>query len=77
MAANTSFSGTTDATLEFDRPIGQLNIGVDSGVTFAFSLDGVNFVPVPPGLYSIKIGPTSIVYVSASGGDWGVIGAQA
>jgi len=75
MAANTSFSGTTDATIEFDRPVDHLNIGIEAGVTFSFSLDGTNYVPVSVGFHSIRIGPTSTVYVSADGA-WGLVGVQ-
>ena len=76
MSANTSFSGTTDDTLEFERPVNYLNIGVASGVTFSFSIDGSVYIPVPPGLYGISIGATKMIFVS-SDGSWGINGVQA
>lgn len=75
MASNKSFSGSSDATITFDRAVTHLNIGVETGVTFSFSVDGTNFVPVDAGFHSLKIGSTKTLYIQANG-NWGLIGVQ-
>ncbi len=76
MASNYFASGTADQTVEFERPVGHLNIFVDSGVTFSFSLDTVNYMELPAGFHSFPVGRVSEVRVSASGA-WQLIGIQA
>lgn len=75
MAANTFASGTDSAEIKFDRPIDHINIHVASGVTLSFSLDGTNFVGLPVGFHSFKVGATSRVHISADGA-WQLIGVQ-
>ncbi len=76
MAANTSFSGTSDKTMEFDRPVNYLLVSVASGVTFSLSLDKVVYMTLPTGFYSFSVGPTTEVRVQASGA-WQLTGVQA
>lgn len=78
MAANTFASGTTSgAEVKFDRPINHLNIHVETGVNFSFSLDsGQNYMGLPVGFHSFKVGNVSKVIVAADGA-WQLIGVQA
>ena len=77
MAANTFASGTTDGTVVFDKPVNYLNVYVATGVTFAISLDkGENFMSMPAGFHSFRIGPVLEVQVW-SDGEWEMIGVQA
>lgn len=76
MAANQSFSGSSDDTIEFARPVNYLNISVESGVTFSFSLDGSVYLELPSGFHSFSIGATDTVHIS-SDGAWNLIGVQA
>ena len=77
MAANTFASGTTDSTVSFDKPVDYLNVYVASGVTFAISLDrGENFMTLPEGFHSFRIGPVREVQIEADG-NWDLIGVQA
>ena len=77
MASNTFANGTTDGTVVFDKPIDHLNVYVASGVTFALSLDkGENFMSLPAGFHSFRIGPVLVVRIE-SDGEWELIGVQA
>ncbi len=77
MAANTYAGGATDGTVEFDKPVNHLNVFVDTGVTLSISLDkGTNFLSLPAGFHSFRIGPVKEVQVSADGA-WQLIGVQA
>ena len=77
MAANTFANGTGDDTVTFDKPIDYLNVYIASGVTFAISLDrGQNFMSMPDGFHSFRIGPVTEVQIQ-SDGEWELIGVQA
>ena len=77
MASNTFANGTEDGTVTFDKPIDHLNVYVASGVTLAISLDkGQNFMSLPEGFHSFRIGPVSEVQIQ-SDGEWELIGVQA
>lgn len=76
MTANVFYNGVAEDVLEFDRPINYLNISVETGVTFSFSLDSVNYIPLPVGFHSFYIGPVSTLYIS-SNGAWHLMGVQA
>lgn len=77
MAANTFANGTSDGTISFDKPVNYLNIYVASAVTFAISLDkGANFMSLPEGFHSFRIGAVREVRVQ-SDGEWELIGVQA
>lgn len=77
MAANTFANGTSDGTVTFDKPIDHLNVYVASGVTFSLSLDkGENFMSLPAGFHSFRIGAVKEVRVQ-SDGEWEMIGVQA
>lgn len=77
MAVNIHASGTTDGTIEFDRPVGYLNVFVGSGVTFSLSLDlGENYITLPAGFHNFPIGPVSEVQVQANGA-WQLVATQA
>lgn len=77
MSANTFANGTTDETITFDKPINYLNVYVAAGVTFAISLDkGENFMSMPAGFHSFKIGSVKEIQIQADG-EWELIGVQA
>lgn len=76
MAANTSFSGTTDRTMTFDRPVNHLLVSVATGVTFALSLDTVTYMTLPAGFHSFVVGAIVEVRVQANGA-WSLTGVQA
>ncbi|GAF93977.1 unnamed protein product [marine sediment metagenome] len=77
MAANTFANGASDGTVIFDKPVAHLNVFIASGVTFAISLDkGMNYLSMPAGFHSFRIGHISEVRVQANG-VWELIGVQA
>lgn len=76
MAANSSFSGTGDDTLEFDRPVNYLLVSVATGVTFSLSLDKLTYMTLPAGFHSFHVGPVNEVMVKSSGA-WQLTGVQA
>lgn len=79
MAANifASNNDTPTGEINFDKPVDYLNIFVDSGVACAISLDkGANYLTIPEGLYSFRIGPTKSILVQADGA-WQLIAVQA
>jgi hypothetical protein len=77
MSANTFASGTADGTVEFDKPVNYLNVFVATGVTLSISLDkGTNFMSLPAGFHSFRVGLVSEVQISANG-EWELIGVQA
>lgn len=77
MAANTFANGTSDGTVTFDKPVSHLNVYVATGVTFAISLDkGTNYLSMPAGFHSFKVGPINEVRIQADG-EWELIGVQA
>lgn len=77
MAANTFASGAVDGTVIFDKPVNHLNVFVAAGVTLAISLDkGENFMSLPAGFHSFRIGPVLEVQIQ-SDGEWDLIGVQA
>jgi len=76
MAANTFANGTSGAVVKFDKPVCHLNVYIDAGVTFAISLDkGANYLTLPAGFHSIKIGPVKEVQIDADG-IWELVGVQ-
>ena len=76
MSSNTCFSGATDDTVTFSRPIGHLNISVAAGAAFSFSIDlGVTFITLPAGFHSFPVRPVTEVQVKSSGA-WQLIGVQ-
>lgn len=76
MAANNTFSGTADGTMEFPRPINYLNINVATGAVLSFSVDGSNYVSLPVGFHSFRVGTTTTIYISSTGA-WQAMGIQA
>ena len=75
---NNMFANNTDTpagVINFERPVGYLNINVDNG-TFSFSFDGTNYINLPTGFHSFKVGMTNVLYVTATG-DWQLIGVEA
>lgn len=77
MASNTFAGGVGDDTITFSKPVDHLNVYVATGVTFAISVDkGTNFMSLPAGFHSFRIGPVSEVQVQADG-EWELIGVQA
>ena len=77
MAANTTYTGSTDDTLTFDKPIGHVVVSVSSGTTFALSIDkGTSYMTVPAGLHDFRIGAITEIRVQ-SDGAWQLIGIQA
>ena len=74
MAANVFHGGSTgSAELIFDRAVDHLNINVTA--TVSLSLDGVDFIDLPAGFHSFKIGQTKKLYVTATG-DWQLLAVQ-
>lgn len=77
MAANTSASGGSgSATVDFERPVDYITVSVAAGATVQLSLDEENYLPMGPGTHGFRVGPTSTVYINATGA-WGLIGVQA
>lgn len=77
MAANMFASGSGDDTVLFEKAVDYLNVFVDTGATFGLSLDkGENFITLPAGFHSFRIGPTKEIQVT-SDGDWQLVGVQA
>ena len=80
MASNYHHNCTAVVTEElfwFPKPIGHLNIFVDTDVTFEISLDdGENFLTVPPGFNSMPVSPIKSVVIT-SDGAFSLIGVQA
>ncbi len=77
MAANTFAGGVGDDTFTFDKPINHINVFVATGVTFAISVDkGANFMSLPVGFHSFRIGTITEIQVQADG-EWELIGVQA
>jgi hypothetical protein len=77
MSSNTHASGSVDGTVIFDRAVDHLNVFVDTGVTFSISLDfGENFLTLPAGFHSFRVGLLKEVYIQADG-DWQLIAVQA
>lgn len=72
MASNTYYSGDGYDEINFDRPVNHINLFVDAGTIFGFGINSGNYVTVPPGFYSISIGPTLTLYI-ASNGRWELI----
>ncbi len=76
MAGNYHASGSTDATLNFDRPIMHLNITVNTGVTFTISLDqNEHQLTLPAGFHSFPVNPVTVVSISSSGA-WSLVALQ-
>lgn len=76
MAANTYANGSGDGGVEFDKPVGHLNVYIAGGVTFSISLDnGTNFLTLPAGFHSFRVGPVKKVIIN-SDGDWELVGVQ-
>jgi hypothetical protein len=79
MAANifASSDDTPNGEVNFDKPVDYLNIFVNTGVACAISLDkGANYLTVPSGFHSFRIGPTKSILVQADG-VWQLIAVQA
>ena len=76
MASNNFASGTGGAVVKFDKAIDHVNVYVATGVTFAISLDkGTNFLKLPVGFHSFKVGPLKELHIQASG-EWQLVGVQ-
>jgi len=77
MAANTHANGAAPGGLvTFDKPVGHLNVYVDTGVTFAISLDkGASFLTLPAGFHSFKVGSVKELHIEADG-VWELVGVQ-
>ena len=75
MAANIFKSGIDNAELLFDRAVDYINLNVGTSVTFSFSPDDIEYVTVPSGFYSFRIGATKKIYVQADGA-WQIIAVQ-
>lgn len=60
----------------FPKPVGNLHIFVDTGVTFTISFDGgVSFFTVPPGFITMPVGPVLSIFVTADG-VFNIVGVQ-
>jgi len=69
--------GVTDRTFSFPKPICNLNIFVDTGVTFEISFDGgENFLTVPSGFVTVPVSPVKTVVIT-SDGAFSLVGTQA
>lgn len=81
MASNTFASGSSDATIVFDRPIAHLLISISAAGTFSFSIDkGQNYMDLPAGgasgqFFSFPVGSITEVRVQADSA-WQLIGVQ-
>lgn len=76
MAANIFKSGTGNATLSFDRAVDYININVAASVTLSLSVDGTNYMTIPSGLHSFRIGATFSIWINSTGA-WQLIAVQA
>lgn len=79
MAANVFIDHNTDGygAFTFTKPVDYLNVNVEEGVLFEFSLDGgENFVTLPAGFHSFRIGPTFVINIRAEEG-WQLLAVQA
>lgn len=79
MASNhhhASTVGVTDKIYTFPKVVGNLNVFVDSGVSFTISFDGgENFLTVPPGFTTMPVGPVKSVVIT-SDGAFSLVGVQ-
>ncbi|HEA46222.1 MAG TPA: hypothetical protein ENH99_00375 [Candidatus Pacearchaeota archaeon] len=77
MATNTFYDGIRSDEITFERPVGYLNVFVNAGVTFSFSVDdGVGFMFVPAGFHSFTVNPITRMQIRADG-IWQIMAVQA
>jgi len=79
MASNifASNADTPTGAITFDKPVDHINLYVAAGVTFSISFDkGANYLTVLPGFYSMRIGQTKSINITATG-VWQLIAVQA